>query len=319
MTTTIQRPVHETAREIRDDATRREFVLGGLSLGAIILTGCGDDDGDSAGTTPRSDAFPVTIAHKHGSTTISAEPKRVVTVGYNEQDLVLALGVRPLGVREWLSKEPKGIWPWAREAAGDARPVVHSDDTTLNFERIAALRPDVIIATYAGTTKADYRKLAQIAPVVEQSADYVDYGMPWQEQMRTIGRALGRSDKAAQVVADIRARIASERKKHDAFDGSTVVLAGGVAGGNFGVFGAQDPKVRLLTELGFTSPAAIDRAAGKEYYGEISRERLRLIDEDVLVFVGDPELRDDPLFRRLDSCARTGSSTSKRTIRPTRR
>jgi len=124
--------------------------------------------------------------------------------------------------------------------------------------------------------------------------------MPWQEQMGTIGRALGRSDKAAEVVADVGARIAGEREANPAFAGLTVVLAGGVAGGSFGVFGAQDPKVRLLTELGFTSPEAIDRATGKEHYGEISRERLRLIDEDVLIFVGDPGLRDDPLFRRLD-------------------
>lgn len=164
------------APEIVDDLTRRRFVAGSLGLGAIILTGCGDDARDGASTTAATAAFPVTIDHEHGATTIPAEPRRVVTVGYNEQDFVLAVGVRPLGMREWLSKEPTGIWLWAREAAGDTNPVVQSDATTLNFEAIAALRPDVIIAPCAGATKADYRKLSRIAPVVEQSDEFIDFG-----------------------------------------------------------------------------------------------------------------------------------------------
>src|SRR5215204_6216606 len=46
--------------------------------------------------TPVADAFPVTVDHKFGSTTITAEPQRVVTIGFNEQDFALALGVTPV-------------------------------------------------------------------------------------------------------------------------------------------------------------------------------------------------------------------------------
>src|SRR5690349_7277696 len=46
-------------------------------------------------------AFPVTIEHKHGSTTIPSAPTRVVTVGWNDQDFVLALGVVPVSTRQW--------------------------------------------------------------------------------------------------------------------------------------------------------------------------------------------------------------------------
>jgi iron complex transport system substrate-binding protein len=38
------------------------------------------------------DPCPVTIAHKHGSTTIRSEPARIVTVGLTDQDALLALG-----------------------------------------------------------------------------------------------------------------------------------------------------------------------------------------------------------------------------------
>ena len=36
-------------------------------------------------------AFPRTVQHKFGTTTIPARPERVVTVGYTELDTVLAL------------------------------------------------------------------------------------------------------------------------------------------------------------------------------------------------------------------------------------
>jgi iron complex transport system substrate-binding protein len=49
----------------------------------------------STDTTSESEAaaFPVTIEHKFGETTIDAEPERVVSIGYNEHDFLLALGV----------------------------------------------------------------------------------------------------------------------------------------------------------------------------------------------------------------------------------
>ncbi len=56
---------------------------------------------DSAESTP---AFPVTIEHKFGSVTIPAEPQRVIALGYSEVDPILALGVKPIAVREWFGE-----------------------------------------------------------------------------------------------------------------------------------------------------------------------------------------------------------------------
>ena len=95
-----------------------------------MLAACGSDDDDSApnassaagGAEPR--AFPVTIAHKYGSTTIESKPERVVVAGLREQDALLALGVVPVATTEWFGEHPGAIFPWAtgragrREAAG---------------------------------------------------------------------------------------------------------------------------------------------------------------------------------------------------------
>jgi iron-siderophore transport system substrate-binding protein len=42
----------------------------------------------------------VTIEHKFGSTTITKKPKRIVTVGWNDQDFALPLGEVPVSTRE---------------------------------------------------------------------------------------------------------------------------------------------------------------------------------------------------------------------------
>ncbi|MGH3945841.1 MAG: hypothetical protein ACRDSI_12465 [Pseudonocardiaceae bacterium] len=91
-----------------DDATRREFLIGGLSL-AALLAGCtGPETQAPAGSG--DDRFPITVAHKYGSTAIPAEPARVVTVGLSDHDYLLALGVVPAGLTDWYGDYPTGTW-----------------------------------------------------------------------------------------------------------------------------------------------------------------------------------------------------------------
>ena len=59
--------------------------------------------------------FPVTIAHKYGDTTITAPPTRVVSLGYTDQDAILALSVVPVAIREFTGDQPSATWPWARD------------------------------------------------------------------------------------------------------------------------------------------------------------------------------------------------------------
>lgn len=47
-------------------------------------------------------AQPVKVEHKYGSTVVPEAPERIVTVGAVEQDTLLALGVAPVGLVEWI-------------------------------------------------------------------------------------------------------------------------------------------------------------------------------------------------------------------------
>ncbi|MGH3616060.1 MAG: ABC transporter substrate-binding protein [Pseudonocardia sp.] len=293
-------PALDDPTPIVDDVTRRQLLIGGASL-AALLVGCGS----SAPPAPPSRVTdgPTTIAHKYGSLQNPDRPQRVVTVRLVEQDALLALGVIPVAATGWFGEHPGTIFPWARDELGCAAPPeVLSFPDGIQFERVAALRPDLVLAVSSELTEQDYTRLSQIAPTVAQPADHIDYGVPWQELPRMVGRAVGRGEQAEHLVVGVEARFAAVRAAHPELAGAIAVTAS-VDDGYF-VLGPQDPRGRLLTDLGFTLPAAIGELTGESYFAVLSREHVDLLDVDALVWIIDaPEqlvgIDADPLYNRL--------------------
>lgn len=129
----------------------------------------------------------------------------MVSVGLTDQDVLIALGIKPIAVTDWFGLEhPAATGPWALPQLGEARPVVlDSVDSGYPYEQIAALRPDRIVGVHWGPTEeADYTKLSQIAPTVASTREFAAVNMPWQQMTTLIGRAVGRGPKAAELSAD---------------------------------------------------------------------------------------------------------------------
>jgi iron complex transport system substrate-binding protein len=254
-------------------------------------------------------AFPVTIEHTFGTTTIDAAPQRVIALGYNEQDAILALGVTPVAVRYWFGDEASAVFPWAEELLGDAQPdVLNMPFGELNYEQIAALQPDLISAIYAGITDEEYENLTKIAPVVAQTADYVNFGTPWQEMTLTIGKALGREAQAQALVDEVTAQFTAIRDAHPEFAGRTVVVGAPSGDGQFGFVASQDPRARVFTDLGFVMPEELDAIAGDQFFGQISLERVDLLEQDLLAFHqlawvegGRASIEADPILSQLNA------------------
>ncbi len=294
--------------------SRRRFLeLGGASMAAAVLlgiAGCTGGSGDGGGETTSERAR--TIEHKYGSTEVRGTPGRVVTVGYTDQDPVLALGVTPVAVREWFGEHPSATWPWAQDELGDAEPEVLPAGE-LNFEQIANLAPDLIVGVSSGMTREEYGTLSEIAPTIVQSDEYVDFGVPWQEQTRVVGRALGRQKRAEELVSKVEARFAEARKAHPEFEGASGVVVGLTSEDESytpSPYGPQDLRSRFLASLGFEIPDEIAELAGDSFFANLSRERLGLIDTDLLVWVAVQAddfqaVRNDPIYQRLDA-AREG-------------
>jgi len=269
-----------------------------LLAAAVLAAGCGSDNSEpSAPTTaPASpattaaSAFPVSIPHKFGTTEIPEAPQRVVSVGFTDQDTVLALGVAPVGIRDWYGDQPYAVWPWAKDALGSATPEVLSSGD-LNFEAIAALKPDLIVGLSSGMKAEEYQRLAAIAPTLAQSDKYVEYGEPWQEITMVIGQALGKSAEAGALVGKVEADLAAARAAHPEFTGASGVVGYAYNNGTVGGYTSQDSRGRMLADLGFVTPAAVEQRAGDKFYADFSAEEMSVLDTDVVVWVAlGPEL-----------------------------
>jgi iron complex transport system substrate-binding protein len=278
-----------------------------LVLALALLPGCGadaDDGGTGGGAAPAAEAraFPVTIAHKFGETTITKAPKRIVVVGLREQDSLLALGIVPVATTEWYGKHPGAIFPWAEKALGDApKPEVLSFTDGIQVERVAAQRPDLILAVYSGLDRKDYDTLSKIAPTVAQPSGQVDWGSSWQDEILTVGKAVGKPAEAERLRHKAEAQLATAAKAHPEFKGQTAAVASPYQG--IYVCGPKDARSRLMVDLGFTFPPALEHIGGKDFGGQLSDEKVDLLDVGALVWFADPgpaaKLRRNSVYSRL--------------------
>jgi iron complex transport system substrate-binding protein len=263
-------------------------VLVAFLLGIGLLAACGGSDSPSAGEEPSGES--VTITHKFGETTVPANPERVVTVGWSDQDFVLALGVVPVGTRSWF--ENYNDFPWVKEATdGKGVPVIEGD--TINFEAIAKAEPDVIFAIYETIDEKTYDQLSQIAPTVIQSDEYPDEETPWDVQLLTTGEALGKKQQAQGLVDEVNAGIDAAKRAHPEFAGKTLVADFSSEPDAPYLIGAGDPRRTLFDALGF---------AAQETVGDVSQERLSLLEGDLLFVNGvtKQQLAESPAFQRLN-------------------
>ncbi|WP_196424305.1 iron-siderophore ABC transporter substrate-binding protein, partial [Streptomyces clavuligerus] len=285
---------------------------------ALVLTGCGSgtsgsgtDDKTSAANP--SGAFPVSIEHAHGIATIPEKPKRVVTVSWMNQDVVAALGTVPVGVDKQWGGDKDGYHPWFRdqvEKLGGELPEVlnYGDSGEMDFEQILSLDPDLIIGLYSGISDVDYKRLSEIAPTLAYTKKPFDGGT-WQDMTRTIGKALGETEKAESLVTEVEGGLATVAKENPEFQGKTFAYGMALAPGatEASLYLDYDPRVRLLTEIGFENTPSMKAIAsavqGANWYGGVSMEKLDSIEADVYVgWANNPKevthSLNDPVFKR---------------------
>ncbi|RIV40739.1 iron-siderophore ABC transporter substrate-binding protein [Micromonospora radicis] len=283
------------------------LIAATLLLVTLVTSGCAGGEVDPAEPASASSgaAFPATLTHAFGTTTIAAKPTRIVVVGLKEQDYFLALGEVPVAIRDWYGAMPNAVWPWAREQLGDAKPEVLAR-AELDYEQIAALRPDVIVGLSSGMTQQEYDLLTKIAPTVAQPEGDGSWAVTWQQMTRAAGQITGRNAEAEALVAELEQRIASVTETHPALKGASTVFASTYEG-QYYLFSPETTASKVLLDLGLTmSPEVTTLTDNANQSATISRERFDLVDVDVAVWseaTTDPgvtSLLGDPLYTRLE-------------------
>lgn len=269
-----------------------------LMVSVVVLAACSTGPSqhsqpDTKTSTQRSDktdtdAFPVTVKHAFGSTTIKQEPKKVAALGWGVQDNALALGVAPVGASklDWGgNKHGSAEWFDQKLDKLDAdAPQRYDDSDGAPVEKIAKLNPDLILATNSGVTKKEYKKLSKIAPVVAYPK--APWTTPWQKSLTMAGKALGRSQQAEKVLTKTKKRITAARKKYPQIVDKSVVF-GFLSTSDLstiGIYGPQDPRVSFMNDLGMVNaPIVKDAVKSGEFYGSVSAERGASVKSDVFL------------------------------------
>jgi len=234
------------------------------TLAGIAVAGCSGADasdseaGDGTAGHAEPGAFPVTIEHKFGSTTVTQAPTRIAAVGIGDADVLLSLGLTPVLVPVWKGSTDDGIGVWADPSVHGDVPVALADATTkFDIETVAASNPDLIIAVNNAIDESIYQQLSAIAPTVLHAADQTDWVLPWQEVTTRIGSAVGLPAQAKQEVHDIESLIVRTRDANPQFAGKTAALVIRWSDGHLRAFSPAADRAQLLTQRGFDTPPAL--------------------------------------------------------------
>lgn len=268
---------------------RAAAALTAAAAVAVTLTSCSSSEPEdtAAPTTAASDAsFPVTVQHMYGETTIDTVPERVATWGFGTTDAALALGVVPIAMP---TADYGGgddlTYPWVKdkidELGGEAPVLLDNATYELPVEQLLATDPDVLLAPHSGLTQAEYDAVTAAGiPVIAPPEEL--WSTPWRDVITTTGTVLGRVDQARDVVADLDKQVSDAGAEHPEFRGRTIVYVS-EAEDVYYLLLPSDPRVELLTNLGFTSaPSVTELATGESPFSTtVSAENLSKIDADV--------------------------------------
>lgn len=284
----------------------RRSILGAASAAvvALALTACSTGPTTQASADPVTsssvgvdkDAFPTTITHAFGDTTVSAEPKRIATVGWNDADVVVSLGVVPVGATKitW-GGNAKGSTDWfdagVTRLDPDAQITRYDDTAGVPVEQIAATRPDLILGVNSGISQEEYDKLSKIAPTVAYPG--AAWGTSWEDSVKLVGQALGRTSTAAAVTDTVNRQIDEAVATYPRIKGKSAAWAWFTPTdlSVVGLYTAHDLRPQLLRRFGMVdAPTVTALSTGTQFSANLSAEKASTLDADVLIFyVEKPE------------------------------
>ena len=177
----------------------RAAVAAAATASLLAITACGSQTAAApsapSATSTVEAQFPKTIQHVFGNTEIKTAPKRIVTLDPSYTDAALALGADVAGYviyRKGDTEFPSYLGDVSAQTK-DAKNVGSLAEPSL--DEILAVQPDLIVSAKV-RHEALYPQLAKIAPTIMS----VSTGPTWKQNIVMLGDALGKKDKAEQII-----------------------------------------------------------------------------------------------------------------------
>ncbi|WP_280414228.1 ABC transporter substrate-binding protein [Nocardia carnea] len=191
---------------MRGTSTRsiaRRSLISLMACGLVFAGGCsgsGETEPGAAGS-----GAAISVEHAMGVTNIDSPPERVVALDPSYADAALLLGVPLVGYVQYRA-DPGNPFP---DYLGDIDDKVADSvnvGTTAepNLEQILELEPDLIVSAKV-RHESLYDQLTKIAPTVFSEST----GPTWKQNIVLLGEALGRKDRAEELITSYEERAAA--------------------------------------------------------------------------------------------------------------
>ncbi|WP_298863346.1 iron-siderophore ABC transporter substrate-binding protein [Microbacterium sp.] len=285
-----------------------------LALGLAACSPAATADSQGSANSASDSAFPVTIKHVYGETTIQKKPERIATVAWANHEVPLALGVVPVGMSKatWGDDDDNGVLPWVEDKLKDLgakTPVLFDETDGIDYEAVADTHPDVILAAYSGLTKEEYETLSKIAPVVAYPK--TAWGTSVDDMITMNAEAIGKAAEGEKLIEDLHAQTQAALDAHSILKDKKVLFASLDPSdlSQIGYYTAADTRPGFLQQAGLPMPEIVQKHAdSKEFYLTVSAEKAdELNDVDLFVAYGDDTtlatLQADPLLSKIPAIA----------------
>ncbi|GAA3046535.1 ABC transporter substrate-binding protein [Actinokineospora globicatena] len=283
---------------MRAKAHSRLIALGAAVL--LALSACGgttEQTTGSGGQSSSAAAAPAkrTVQTPKGPVEVPGDPKKIVAIDFQIPYILLDLKANLAGAIDLT-------------AAKDGEPfkqltIIGTDTGELNFDKIAELDPDLILA--ADYQEPEYEKLKDRYPTVLIPAAGDTPG--WKPQVKAVAEAVGKSGAVDELEKKYQARVTEIKDKHkDKIAAGKWATLGTYDGSGWYLYDKVGGPSTALADLGI----AFDEATTKVADGNVAQYSIEQLNQlngaTVLLFddLGPPvtapgagaKLKADPLF-----------------------
>ncbi|OXM83625.1 ABC transporter substrate-binding protein [Paenibacillus rigui] len=247
----------------------------------------------------------ITVDDALGTVTLPKKPERIVTMDFSFTDMLVTLGVQPVGIAD--DSSPDLFMDAVKSKLTKYTSVGSRYEP--NIELISSLKPDLIIVDI-NKHKNALTQLKAIAPIVALDDFQADYNQMLKNFLIT-AKAVGKEEEGKKRLQEHQAKMDEAKKKIK--NASLTVLPAVVNPKGF--FGHSDHSYSgsMLKMLGFTDPVKNDAAYPQltlEQLVETNPQAMFLMPTEKVTIVNQWE--SNPLWKKIDAVANSKMYTVER-------
>ncbi len=292
--------MREEGRIMNARSIKRTLAALVIVVALLVSGGCGSEQGSGTASAARTVTFPVTVTDDAGrKVTIDAKPERIVSLAPGNTEICFALGIldRVVGVTTYDDFPPEVT---SIEKVGDF--------VTPNLEAIAALEPDLVLATTGVQADLIDRIEATGARVVAIDPASLD---ALYDSIMLVGTITGEPAAAASLVDRMKADLETIQSAIEAAPvpcfieiaqeplftagqgtlindlieqagGENIVTEQGYVAYSLETLLTKDPEVYLATRGSMSDPNDLAKRPGFDKLAAVKNGRVHVLDDNLV-------------------------------------